>query len=166
MITELLSAAQSVKVLNDLVQGSLELKKFNDIALALSKVNESLLTAQAAAMKSHAEQSALAEEVRQLKEQIVKMENWEVQTQNYKLQAVAPEVFAYVYAPPMGASEPVHWLCCKCFHDKVKSILQLKYHSMAGKDYTCHHCLSDLHIPNPNPPKINRGGSGGSWMAA
>ena len=70
MIPELVSAAASVKALNDILKASFDLHTFNQVTAALSKVNADLMSAQASALKAQDEQAQLAKKVREQEEQL------------------------------------------------------------------------------------------------
>ncbi len=153
MLAELLSAAQSVKVLSDLVQGSLELQRSSELNLAVARVSAALVTAQSEALRLQAENFSLQQRARELEQQAVRAEHFDRERENYALQALSPGVFAYVFQPPVEPgvqqAQPVHWLCCRCFDERAKSILQLATESNYGNDYRCPRCSTSLFVRLP-----------------
>jgi len=150
MISELLSAAASVKALNDILKAALDLHTFNQVVAALSKVNADLMNAQAAALKAQDEQAQLAKKVRELEDQVTAATRWETVSQHYKLRALVPDVFAYEYAATGPDTDPPHFACANCFQLRVRSILQLDSFWEGGKRYTCPRCNTELKADNPN----------------
>lgn len=150
MIPELIAAAQSVKVLNDLVQAGFNLHTFNQVVTALSKVNADLLSAQTAALKSQEEQAQLAKKVRALEEQLAAAAQWDTIAQRYKLKALVPEVFVHEHVALSPEAEPSHFACANCFERKERSILQCVASDESGKTYECSRCKARINADNPH----------------
>lgn len=108
----------------------------------LIELNQSLITAQGNVMQAQSEQAALIQEVRSLKEQIMKLENWENEKARYQL--IIPWAGFYVFALKDSAKngEPPHWICQKCYEDGRKVILQNvhKNNNRRITFVTCPHC--------------------------
>jgi hypothetical protein len=168
MIPELISAAASVKALNDILKASFDLHTFNQVTAALSKVNADLMNAQAAALKAQGEQAQLAEEVRELKSQLAAAARWESVSQNYQLRALVPEVYVYEYVASGPDAEVPHYACANCFQQRVRSILQLTNSGEEAKWYECLQCKTTLHANNPHyqPPThyVASPGNPHGWM--
>jgi len=136
MYAEIKSAVDSVKVISNILNASKDLRNFNELAAVVSEVNAKLLTATAVALDSQEKQTALAERIRQLEEELMQCKNWEDESKNYALQQVGTGVFAYVYKPVVQTSQPRHWACTKCFENRQRSTLQY----WKGYFYKCPHC--------------------------
>lgn len=121
-----------------LIQGAITgLKTASDIAIGLGKLNtlaqvqeksvelgQIIVAAQSATLSAYADQAAMIEEVRALKEEIMRVKAWETQKQRYKL--VSPWKaggVAYALRESMANGEPPHLICTKCYEDGRKSIL-------------------------------------------
>ena len=121
-----------------IIQGAITgLKAASDIVIGLGKLNtlaqvqeksvelgQIIVAAQSATLSAYADQAAMIEEVRVLKEEIVRVKAWEAQKQRYKL--VSPWEaggVAYALREPMASGEPPHLICTKCYEDGRKSIL-------------------------------------------
>jgi hypothetical protein len=168
MIPELISAAASVKALNDILKASFDLHTFNQVTTALSKVNADLMNAQAAALKAQGEQAQLAEKVRELESQLAAAARWESVSQKYKLRALVPEVYVYEYVATAWDSEPSHFACPNCFQQRERSSLQLRNSSDRAKWYQCLRCQTTLRADNPDyqPPTYDAPSASGpyGWM--
>ena len=107
------------------------------------------MSAQASALAAQEDQFALLNQVRELEGQIAEMEDWEAERQRYELKAVHSGAFAYVVKPEVQGTEPPHWLCAACFHNRKKSILQKAgrapndAHSRVWK---CPNCKSEVMV--------------------
>ena len=51
----------------------------------------------------------------------------------------------------------MHWICAKCYNERKKSILQRKLKSMAGVNYICHTCKSEILDHSQSVPFDNSG---------
>lgn len=124
MITELLSAVQSMQSLATLLKAANSLSNYNEIVSAVSEVNAKLMQANAVALASQEKQSSLSTKVQELEKECVRLKDWAAEKQHYELRQVAPGVFARVEKSVVGDMESTHKLCCNCFDNTVKSILQ------------------------------------------
>jgi hypothetical protein len=99
-----------------------------DQALIQEKIVEltrEIISAQQSAMGAVAAQTALADHIRELEQQIVNMETWEAEKQRYELTRVSPQGnFAYVQKSTVTNSDPPHAICPTCYQRGKKSILQ------------------------------------------
>ena len=156
MITEFLAAAQSARVLTELMKAGVDLHVTNQMITALSKVNQDLMNAQTAALKSLDEQMKLTQKVHELEEQLAAAARWEVVSQQYKLREIVPEVFVYEYVRTSGDSDPLHFACPNCFERRERSILQLANAMEQGKRYRCPQCQTEIYARNPDykPPRM------------
>lgn len=143
-----------------LIQGAITgLQVASDLAIGLGKLNtlaqvqaksielgQIIVSAQSATLSAYSDQAAMIEEVRALKEEIVRVKAWEAQKQRYKLTNLWDGA-AVVYAlkESMSESEPAHWICTKCYEDGSRMILQPR----TGKDgftlLACPACKSEIH---------------------
>lgn len=90
----------------------------------LIELNQSLITAQGNVMQAQSEQSALIQEVCDLKQKIMDMENWRNEQQRYQL--ISPWAGGFVYAlkESCKGADPPHWICQQCYEKGRKSVLQ------------------------------------------
>jgi len=121
-----------------LIQGAITgLKTASDIAIGIGKLNtlaqvqeksvelgQIIVAVQSATLNAYADQAAMIEEVRALKEEIVHVKAWEAQKQRYKLTSMwEGGGVAYALRESMASGEPPHLICTKCYEDGRKSIL-------------------------------------------
>jgi len=140
MYAEIVSAIESAKILRDLLKTANSLSNYNELVAAVSEINAKLMDATAVALASQEKQSTLAQRIRELEEELVKLKEWEAKTQNYTLKEVASGIFAYAYTPAMQTSQPRHWACARCFQDNKLSVLQRQH----PPTYICHSCGSKI----------------------
>jgi hypothetical protein len=137
MISEIIAAIQSAKVLNDLVKAARELKNYNEFVAAVSEVSSKLIDAQAAALTALDRQLSLTNRVSELEKDIMELKNWESEAKRYQLERVPSGFFAYVLKRGMEMGEPPHELCANCFQKRQKSIIQYDF---SFSCYVCHNC--------------------------
>ena len=142
MYAEIKGALDSVKVMSDILEASKDLKNFNAIASALSKVNAQLMSATAVALASQEKQTTLASRVSELENQLREFENWEARFGAYELTKTAGGAVVYEFK-----GEPKHFACPSCVEKRQIQILQ-DNRTMTGK-FRCTACAAEFPI-NPH----------------
>ena len=141
-----------LKIAGDIAKGLLELKSISDVQGKVIELQSAILSAQSSALSANADQAAMVDEVRQLKEEITRVKAWEAQKQRYQLQSIW-DGLAVVYAlkESVSSSEPPHWICTKCYEDGARMILQPR----RGKDnfgmLVCPSCKCEVHSHHRYP---------------
>lgn len=93
----------------------------NDEAIEL---NQKILAVQQELFAAHMAQTSLVEEVRNLKDQIARMKDWDIQKQRYKLASPHEGGMVYALQKAMSNGEPAHYICTGCYEQGKRSILQ------------------------------------------
>lgn len=142
-----------------LIQGAITgLKTASDIAIGLGKLNtlaqvqeksvelgQIIVAAQSATLSAYADQAAMIEEVRALKDEIMRVKAWEAQKQRYKLTSMWEDGgVAYALRESMANGEPPHLICTKCYEDGRKSILNPLSGSNGFVVFGCPICKSQI----------------------
>lgn len=157
MYAEIVSAVQSAKALGELVKAAHGLSNYTEFVSAVSEVSAKLMEATAVALTSQEKQSALANRVAELENQLREIENWESHIKRYKLYEFPTKALAYALQPSVEQNEPMHYLCTTCVGKRQSTILQ-----PGGRLLHCSVCKTDIETQDFVPPTVN---SGGSWMA-
>ena len=135
-----------LKLAGDIAKGLLELKSLSDVQGKVIELQSAILSAQSSALSANADQSAMVNEIRRLKEEIACVKAWETQKQRYQLtQFRSGPGVVYSLKESMSNSEPPHWICTKCYEDGRKSILNPRLNSDKFYSYCCPRCLADIH---------------------
>jgi len=145
-ITSISAAMSSLKAATDIVQGMIKLKSAVDVQTKLIELQSQILAAQSNALHAQAEYSALLEKVESLQKELARLKAWEQERTKYVLKEVSQGNFAYVLKDGTNAEEPEHWLCCQCFNDGYKSVVQFSGHKEFHKVFLCNKCKSTLHV--------------------
>jgi hypothetical protein len=114
MISKLISASHSVKVLGDLIKAATELNNYNEFVAAVSEVNAKLMQTQSAGLLAQEKQSSLSDPVAELEKDIRGLKHWDTEADRYQLSEVAKGVYALRRKPGMERGEPQHMLCAHC----------------------------------------------------
>jgi hypothetical protein len=151
MIAEISTVWSSISTATKAIAALLKTVRDTETKQAISEIQDSLLDAQSKLLAAQSQYEALAEVKRQAEQKLMDYEKWDSEASRYKLTEIAPAIFVYVLKSDHAASEPSHWLCPNCFHQRQKSIL-----SKTAVDYTnykCHRCQFEI-TPTPfNYPK-------------
>ena len=150
MIAEIGSLISSSKAAYDIAKGISSLKSEVDRNESISKILEVLLAVQMNALSVNAIAQKLQEDKRELAQKIMEFEKWSETETQYELKEIAAGVFVYSYKRTVKPSEPIHWLCAKCYNERKKSILQRRKHLPDGIHYLCNNCNSNF-IDHSNP---------------
>jgi hypothetical protein len=101
-----------------------DLRDWSVIQTKVIELQQTILQAQSSLFAAHEERTALVETVSQLKKEMTEREAWETEKQRYQLQKVYVGSFAYVVKEEARGTEPIHWLCARCYEEGKKSLLQ------------------------------------------
>ena len=102
MIGELVAATTGLRAVSDMVVGLQNLKTTADVHAKAIELNQKILTVQQELFAAHMKETALVDEVRDLKGQIARMKDWDAEKQRYEL--AAPFSGCMVYALKKSAS--------------------------------------------------------------
>jgi superfamily II helicase len=141
-----------LKVAGDLAKGLLDLKSLADVQGRVIDLQSAILAAQSSALSANADQAAMAEEIRTLKEALAKAKAWEIEKLRYKL--VSPWEGAVLYAlkQSQASSEPPHYLCTRCYGEGRKSILNSTQSIKGRGAAVCPVCKSEVQSAWVNVP--------------
>jgi hypothetical protein len=150
MFAEFMTAMQSLKVATEIANGLVGLKTSTEIHTKVTELNAKILSAQQDLFTANATHAAKIEEVRELKEQIARMEKWDAQKKRYKLVPLYPGSVAYALQKAMSEGEPAHYLCTRCYEDSKRSIMQRsqKHASYFGVSsyFICPACKTEIDV--------------------
>ncbi len=90
----------------------------------------------------------------ELEKKLRRLQQFEVESQKYELQALASNTLAYGLKPDAKGIEPDHYLCTRCFEDAKKSILQFARSEFYFDVLKCPVCGNEARVPNDSRPTI------------
>ena len=148
MLTELVAAANGIKVAGRVVAGMINVKSTSEVQAKAIELNQLILAAQSDLLAANLTQTTLVEQVCDLEDQIARMKAWEAQKKRYELAAPFPGCMVYALKRSMANGQTPHYLCTSCYQKGQPSILQDKegrHHPKEGPimcSYYCSHCGS------------------------
>ncbi|GLK74695.1 hypothetical protein KHC23_00090 [Ancylobacter dichloromethanicus] len=98
--------------------------------------------------------SALFDRMRELERENGKLREFEINRENYILEAIGPHSFAYTAKADGAVNKTNPHLCTHCFERKVKSILQFEKHEPHTDMLKCHACGSTAHKNADRGPAV------------
>lgn len=144
MYGELVAAVNSLKALSDIGKGLMSLHTMAEVQGKAIELNQIIFDAQQALFSAQAAQSALVNEVRDLKGQIAAMENWNAEKERYQMVSPFKGGMAYAVKKAMSNGEPPHYLCANCFQDRKRSILQNAPNKDGWTSFVCFSCKTSF----------------------
>ena len=133
-----------LKTAGDMARGFLELKSMSEVQGKVIDLQSTILAAQASAMAALTAQTTLADENRQLKEELTNARGWEEQRARYQLVAPMRGCVVYALRASHKGDEPPHWLCTQCFVDGKKTLLNPASNANDFCSYVCPRCKSSV----------------------
>jgi hypothetical protein len=140
---EIITGLSALKAMLDIAKG---LKDMNDAAARNAvaiELQEKILAAREA-------QSALAERVRELEEEVAGFKTWEAEKQRYKLTKLPPGTFVYTLKDSDELGEESHQLCEKCYQAGKKAILHSYGSRHDVEKLACLGCGSEYWVGHPD----------------
>jgi hypothetical protein len=158
MVAEVFGGISALKAALDIAK---TIKDANDVTTRqgiVIKLQEQILSAQAA-------QLTLIEDIGTLKEKVTKLENWNAEKQQYELKSLGWNTFAYMLKPDARSAKPPHWVCTRCYADGYAEVIQQTrletVHRGRGMKYCCPRC--DWAI-DPSSDAFEEGSGRPKWL--
>jgi hypothetical protein len=154
VLTSLSSASTIAKALIDL-------KVSSEVVGKVIELQSQIVAAQTSTLAAQEQQHELRKQIESLERDIAKLREWDSLRGQYPLREISPGVYVRELNDPTITGEPAHWLCCNCFDQHEKSILQWQNTVNGIKAYRCHRCnsvirdISGHKKPDPSPPRGN-----------
>jgi hypothetical protein len=146
MLTEITTAISALNNVKELAKAILQLNVSAALKEQAIETQSAIIEVQSGMLAIQSQYQSLLEEKDGLKKQLIEMENWESEAQNYALTEIGYHAFAYSLKPDVETASPSHWLCANCYQAKKKSILQRDGNKLGRPLYVCHLCKSNLVI--------------------
>lgn len=136
-ITLIQGTIANLKLAGDIAKSLLDIKKATDVGAKVVELQSAILAAQSSALAANAAQFSMVEEIRALKEEVVRVKAWESQKERYVLHSPWSGSFVYAVKESMKGADSPHWICTACYEKGVRSILQLVGSSSGAALYRC-----------------------------
>ncbi|MCH7889618.1 MAG: hypothetical protein IIA00_10135 [Proteobacteria bacterium] len=136
-----------LKSAGETAKGLIDIRDTVKFGNAVIELQAQIMDAQQGASAAQARESALAEEVRNLKARMAEFEAWDADKQRYKLHDFGGETFAYILKEGESNGEPAHRICAHCYQQGHRSILQFRLRNAFSQDvYDCPACKTEFHF--------------------
>jgi hypothetical protein len=145
-MTSISAAISGLKNVKELVQDLLKLKFSTEIQTKVIDLQSQILSAQSSALDAQAEQEEIGKRLESLHKELARLRAWAEERAHYVLKEVGAGAFAYVAKEGLKPEEPIHWLCCQCYQDGFKSILQFSGYDKGAKVHLCNRCKSSVYV--------------------
>ena len=142
-IQGLISGLQSA---TDITKALYQLKTSADVQAKVVELQTAILSAQQSALSANAEQFAMIQRVRELEEELARLNAWEEEKKRYRLVYPIEDSGLAVYAikESCKGTEQPHWICTKCYGDGRCTILQQSKAKGGNVSVVCPTCKSEL----------------------
>ena len=140
-------AIGSLQAAGNIAKAAIGLHDAAKLQSTVIELNTVILAAQSSAIDAKAEQSAMFDEIRSLKDQLAEMENWGAEKEHYTLKQFSTGKFSYVLIEEFDSNEYSHMLCANCFNHNQKSVLQMERRTPGRRTiYYCQRCNGEIHM--------------------
>ena len=139
-LTVIGGAITGLKTSAGLLKDLIDAKTMVEVNAKAIELQRALLSAYADAISAKETQSALQDEIRELKSHLAKNEEFAADMKRYKLHQPYPGATVYALKEDMSNGEPPHYLCTNCYQSKRKSVLQVLDNKEGWQIFVCSNC--------------------------
>lgn len=146
-IATIQSAVMGMKAAGDIAKSLFQLSSSAEIKAQVIDLQNAILSAQQSAFAAQSQQSAMIQQIDDLKKEIADIKAWEKEKQRYKLMNTPWGAGGVVYGLKESCkeTEAAHYICTKCYDDGRRTILQPTVGDRGFMDMTCGTCKSRIH---------------------
>jgi hypothetical protein len=127
---------------SELAQGMMKLRDLTQLGGVVVKLNAEIMSAQRGALTAQQNEAAMAEEIRELKAEIIRFETWDRDKQRYELKEHGEgRAKAYALKENVEPPELPHSICPDCYQQRKPSILQTESYDIGrARALVCQVC--------------------------
>lgn len=144
-LSSITAAIVGLKNAADIAKAMKDLHNQADVQTTVIDLQSAILSAQSDALAAQSDQSMMLQKIRDLQDEVAKVKAWDETKQRYQL--ITPWDGCHVYALKESSkgTEPPHWICPRCFEDRIRSFLNNdKKHDRGTRDVIkCPRCSFD-----------------------
>jgi hypothetical protein len=131
-VTEVYGAITAVKTAIDISRTMIGLNTAAQIKEKSASLVDALMDIQQRLMESQAAYAAVVDEVRSLKQEAMRLENWKDEKDRYQMLQTHGSVLVYALKESNANGEPPHYLCANCYSRRTKTYLTPKIDGERG----------------------------------
>ena len=143
-INTISSALGSLGLTVNFVKNSIEKIKDAAVREKVEELLNTIIPLQSIILSLQSANSTLIKEKEALEHKLSEIEDWRQEASGYELKELVSGVYVYAKKKGVQTTEPIHYLCTKCYNERRKSILQRTRHDFDGMHYVCHSCSSEI----------------------
>jgi hypothetical protein len=142
MAIEIAKLVSSVTTLNSLAKAMLGLHDAAQLNPKVIEFQQAMIEANTRVLSVQQEYLSMTTDVQKLKDENVRLKDWSAEKEKYALREIASGVFAQIEKDFVGNLQSAQKLCCNCFEQGIKSLLQQS--SLGSIVLTCPRCKTQL----------------------
>lgn len=145
-MTSMIDAITGIKAIGDIAQSLISTRDAAIIQGKTSELQSAVLAVQTSALAAQSEQLSLIDRVRNLEEEIARVEAWDAEKKRYHLNEVVSGVFTYILKEEADAGEPLHQICANCYdvHREKSSLQQEQRNGGMRHLLVCNNCGAEI----------------------
>lgn len=143
-ITTLQGVVSSLNTASNILKSIKDFRKIPDLRAKITELEAAVITAHESALSAQLAQSAMIDEIRNLKEKMAEMETWDTEKTRYQLKTLWEGAVVYALKESMKGVEPPHYICTNCYDSGRKSILNLQKKGSGFIEFVCPACNACL----------------------
>jgi hypothetical protein len=138
VVTEAIAGLSAIKTALDMAKALENIQEAVARDRAVFELQREILSAQQA-------QFVLVDRIRDLEKQIADFDEWKAEKKRYEMKEFGGGTIAYALKPSMANGEPLHNLCCKCYNNGKKGVLQSRgINAYRQQMVKCSECDADF----------------------
>lgn len=126
----------------------LELKVEAETALRIHALVSQLGDLSGKFLDARAAHLACQERTMDLEKEVARLTGFEADRARYALNELAPQAYVWSLRPEHQGEEPLHHLCCRCYAEAKKSILQFARQQGGYRVLACPLCQAEVRLPD------------------
>lgn len=126
----------------------LELKVEAEVTERISSLVSQLGDLSGKFLDARAAHLACQERTMDLEKEVSRLTGFEADRSRYALTEIAPDAYAWSLRPEHQGEEPLHHLCCRCYAEAKKSILQFARQQGGYRVLACPLCQAEVRLPD------------------
>ena len=151
-ITDMTSAAQALRAISEIVSGIASSRKSSELRPQIEQLSQLVLTASHFAVASQTNEMELRTLVRKLEKELEELRDFRAEKNNYELQNLGGMALVYALKADISREQQRHWLCCNCWENDKKSLLQGHEFVRGDRIWKCPACNAEVRIPARQTP--------------
>src|SRR5713226_6810635 len=123
-MNEIAALLTSFTHLQNIAKAMLNLRDFEKLNAVVIELQSAIITAQQQTIGIQQSHAALETKAHNLEAECMRLKDWSAEKQKYTCREIATGVFAYMESSVVADFQDAHKLCCHCFDQGQKSLLQ------------------------------------------